>query len=123
MATPFDAECKDCEAGQIRFFVEFKWRPNDDATALGCFDLWDDKLFEPKPGEFRFDTIRADNTQGYYVSGTRTFWVISCAKDEKEVKLFCDYLSKGFDGNYTHYKCLKPAEVVWPAGLGKRNTK
>jgi hypothetical protein len=109
MATRFDGEWQDCKGGNAeRFFAEFEWEPDDDIFALTCFDDWNDTLFEPNPGEFRFDTIRAENTQGYYISGMRTFWVISCAKDLDEVKLFCDHLAKHWNTNYTYYRCLKP---------------
>lgn len=107
----FDVECKDCVGDQQRFLAEFSWQPHEDIQALDCFNLWNKGLFWISPGVPRFLTIREDNTHGYYLSGARTFWVISCSRDEKEVKEFVEYLTQGFSGICNCYKCLKPSEL------------
>lgn len=116
MSTSFGVEWQDCKKNGQRFFAEFTWDGKNDIFAKDRFKKWDTDLFKipgspPKP---RWPTICEENTQAYYVSGTRTFWIISCAKDEEEVKAFCNYVSDNQSGEkivYSYFQCLKPSEV------------
>jgi len=116
MSTLFGDQLQDCKEGQQRFFAEFTWDGNSDKDAEDRFKKWDTDLFvvghPPKP---RWETITVDNTHAYYLVGTRTFWIISCAKDQDEVRLFCDYITKDSLIKCSYYQCLKPGEPGAPA--------
>jgi hypothetical protein len=124
MSTSFGGRWQDCKEKGQRFFAEFTWEGLHDHFAENRFKKWDTDLFEnhattpPKP---RWDTICKDNTQAYYLVGTRTFWIISCAKNEAEVILFCDFVSdrkvSGEKIKYSYYQCLKPGEPGAPTKL------
>jgi hypothetical protein len=83
MITPWEEEWQDAKPGQIRFFAEFTWDGTADYYAREQFKEW-------HKGLFPVGAITHENTQGFYMVGTRTFWIISSANDWDEVVKFCN---------------------------------
>jgi hypothetical protein len=116
MATPFDAKWEDCKQLGQRFFAEFTWDGKNDGFAEGRFKEWDENLFGTDDNPM-WPTIRRKNTQAYYLVGTRTFWIISCSKDEDEIRAFCNHITRTSKIKYSYYQCLKPGEPGAPKKL------
>ena len=82
METPWEQEWQDTQSGQVGFFAEFTWKGSADEYARGRFQKWPEGLFP-------VGQITHKNTQGYYMVGTRTFWIIGSAENWPEVVKFC----------------------------------
>ena len=98
MDTPWEQEWQDTKPGQIGFFAEFTWDGTADNYAREQFQQWHEKLFPD--GE-----ITHKNTQGYYMVGTRTFWIISSAKDWEEVVRFCKKVTGATEDQPSPIEC------------------
>lgn len=83
MDSTWEEEWQDAKPGQIKFFAEFTWDGTADDYARGQFKNWNNGLFP-------VGTITGKNTQGYYLVGTRTFWVISSSHHWEDVIKFCN---------------------------------
>jgi hypothetical protein len=84
-----DVTLERCGKGEFRFLAEFSWPWEADVQAALQFSHW-------KPGSDEADLlfphgspIKKKKTQAFYLNGTRTFWIISCAKTWEDVEEFC----------------------------------
>lgn len=108
MSTMWEKEWQDAKPGQIRFLAEFTWDGTQDEQARIQFQKWH-TYFPTGP-------INEGNTQGYYITGARTFWIISSINnhnDWDQVAKFCNKVTgqtKVFLSpiQYNYYECLDP---------------
>jgi len=103
-----ESSLKPCESGEFRFMAEFKWDWKSDGEALQQFGHWKPDSQDPDglfpPGSH----IDKKKTQGFYLNGTRTFWIISCAKKWEHVAEFCYRVVGGTHLTCDFWECKDP---------------
>jgi len=74
-----------CEANRL-YLAEFTWDGYGDLYAEQQFGLWNPDPAKPIDSLFPVGSITKKKVQGYYLTGTRVFWMVVCAHREGDVK-------------------------------------
>jgi hypothetical protein len=102
MDTTWEQEWRGPKPDQFIFWVEFYWDGIHDRDARDQFQRIHKDLFTG------CEPITAANTIGYYITGTRTFWMIGCADKWEQVTHLCKRVVGGSISpmlKYNAYKC------------------